>query len=264
MRPSRRSAGALALGVSIGRSSTWISARHATFRATSTTTLGSFSLERTSLSLTAGPVLRAEFRVRAGSRSDRRMDRASDTRAAPGVALADDELDRPRFGACSRYGALSLVSQGDESSSPSWAASTPRTSERAFGSVRRANRSPTCDVRGSAASSGCSSRPARFEPPSFRPELVARYPPRARRQFCRPFRGPRAMNKEVNAVAPSQKPRTDVELMSAVAARDPAAQREVVNRLGGRVRRSLDFCAGSVPTRTTRATRADGHPEFGR
>jgi RNA polymerase sigma-70 factor (ECF subfamily) len=39
------------------------------------------------------------------------------------------------------------------------------------------------------------------------------------------------------AVAPSQKPRTDVELMAAVAAREPAAQREVLNRLGGRVRK---------------------------
>jgi RNA polymerase sigma-70 factor (ECF subfamily) len=38
-------------------------------------------------------------------------------------------------------------------------------------------------------------------------------------------------------VAPTQKPRTDVELMAAVAARDPAAQREVLNRLGGRVRK---------------------------
>jgi RNA polymerase sigma-70 factor, ECF subfamily len=38
-------------------------------------------------------------------------------------------------------------------------------------------------------------------------------------------------------VAPSQKPRTDVELMAAVAARDPAAQREVLSRLGGRVRK---------------------------
>lgn len=38
-------------------------------------------------------------------------------------------------------------------------------------------------------------------------------------------------------MAPSQKPRTDVELMAAVAAREPAAQREVLNRLGGRVRK---------------------------
>jgi RNA polymerase sigma-70 factor (ECF subfamily) len=42
---------------------------------------------------------------------------------------------------------------------------------------------------------------------------------------------------EGDAVAPSQKPRTDVELMAAVAARDPAAQREVLSRLGGRVRK---------------------------
>ena len=41
----------------------------------------------------------------------------------------------------------------------------------------------------------------------------------------------------MNAVAPTQKPRSDVDLMAAVAARDPAAQREVLNRLGGRVRR---------------------------
>lgn len=41
----------------------------------------------------------------------------------------------------------------------------------------------------------------------------------------------------VDAVAPSQKPRTDVELMAAVAARDPVAQREVLARLGGRVRK---------------------------
>jgi RNA polymerase sigma-70 factor (ECF subfamily) len=38
-------------------------------------------------------------------------------------------------------------------------------------------------------------------------------------------------------VASSEKPRTDVELMAAVAARDPAAQREVLDRLGGRVRK---------------------------
>lgn len=38
-------------------------------------------------------------------------------------------------------------------------------------------------------------------------------------------------------MAPSQKPRTDVELMAAVAAQDPSAEREVVERLGGRVRR---------------------------
>lgn len=35
----------------------------------------------------------------------------------------------------------------------------------------------------------------------------------------------------------SHKPRTDVELMAAVAARDPAAQREVLHRLSGRVRK---------------------------
>lgn len=41
----------------------------------------------------------------------------------------------------------------------------------------------------------------------------------------------------MRAVAPTQKPRTDVELMAAVAAREPAAEREVLNRLGGRVRK---------------------------
>jgi RNA polymerase sigma-70 factor, ECF subfamily len=45
------------------------------------------------------------------------------------------------------------------------------------------------------------------------------------------------LHEGVDAVAPSQKPRTDVELMAAVAARDPAAQREVLSRLGGRVRK---------------------------
>ena len=45
------------------------------------------------------------------------------------------------------------------------------------------------------------------------------------------------MDERVIAVAPSQKPRSDVELMAAVAARDPAAQREVLTRLGGRVRK---------------------------
>jgi RNA polymerase sigma-70 factor, ECF subfamily len=45
------------------------------------------------------------------------------------------------------------------------------------------------------------------------------------------------LDEGVDAVAPSQKPRTDVELMAAVAARDPAAQREVLSRLGGRVRK---------------------------
>jgi RNA polymerase sigma-70 factor (ECF subfamily) len=45
------------------------------------------------------------------------------------------------------------------------------------------------------------------------------------------------MDERVIAVAPSQKPRSDVELMAAVAAREPAAQREVLTRLGGRVRR---------------------------
>ena len=49
--------------------------------------------------------------------------------------------------------------------------------------------------------------------------------------------GPGAIDGEVRAVAPTQKPRTDVELMAAVAAREPAAQREVLDRLGGRVRK---------------------------
>lgn len=46
----------------------------------------------------------------------------------------------------------------------------------------------------------------------------------------------RAMEKGVN-VAPTQKARTDVELMAAVAARDPGAERSAVGRLGGRVRK---------------------------
>lgn len=45
------------------------------------------------------------------------------------------------------------------------------------------------------------------------------------------------MDEGVIAVAPSQKPRSDVDLMAAVAARDPSAQREVLTRLGGRVRK---------------------------
>jgi RNA polymerase sigma-70 factor (ECF subfamily) len=46
-----------------------------------------------------------------------------------------------------------------------------------------------------------------------------------------------AMNGGVEALAASHKPRNDVELMAAVASQDAAAQREVLNRLGGRVRK---------------------------
>jgi RNA polymerase sigma-70 factor, ECF subfamily len=46
-----------------------------------------------------------------------------------------------------------------------------------------------------------------------------------------------AMDGGVIAVAPNQKTRSDVELMACVAVRDPAAQREALHRLGGRVRR---------------------------
>ncbi|HEX6277994.1 MAG TPA: sigma-70 family RNA polymerase sigma factor [Polyangiaceae bacterium] len=41
----------------------------------------------------------------------------------------------------------------------------------------------------------------------------------------------------MSALAPTPKARNDVELMAAVAARDPAAQREALTRLGGRVRK---------------------------
>lgn len=49
--------------------------------------------------------------------------------------------------------------------------------------------------------------------------------------------GDREPFERADTLAPSEKPRNDVELMAAVAARDPSAQREVLNRLGGRVRK---------------------------
>jgi len=51
------------------------------------------------------------------------------------------------------------------------------------------------------------------------------------------FADPGAMRGGVNALAPTQKTRTDVELMAAVAAREPTAEREALHRLAGRVRR---------------------------